>query len=351
MPKSPREKLLIQYRHDSMDRTAESTQATQGGIKHFYRKDRLSSEVQDAATRSIFQYDEHVLAQQQHTGEKVHSSLLATDLQRSVLNALDATQLTRLAYTVYGHHPSTNGLASLLGFNGEAPDPVTGHYHLGKGYRQFNPVLMRFNNPDSLSPFGKGGFNAYMYCGGDPMNWSDPNGHIRLSTILNARTVGAAVGVTGLTVAGIGYFTNNEAMAIGGLAAAGLGVAVAGGSAAQRFSKHRAQRIAAKTPVPARLSDEEAMGTLLDFVDPGRQKRNLARPPESASAATSQDSLSQVSTPSMARTPSVGASDPQPAQTDEAMMPGTTTQLVHHLKYGEKKSYWEFAGNRIRGKK
>ncbi|EGH35731.1 hypothetical protein PSYJA_44541, partial [Pseudomonas syringae pv. japonica str. M301072] len=38
---------------------------------------------------------------------------------------------------------------------------MTGHYLLGNGYRAFNPVLMRFNSPDSLSPFGEGGVNAY----------------------------------------------------------------------------------------------------------------------------------------------------------------------------------------------
>ena len=70
-----------------------------------------------------------------------------------------------------------SGLLSLLGFNGERPDPVTGCYLLGNGYRAFNPVLMRFNSPDSLSPFGKGGLNAYAYCSGDPVNLSDPSGH------------------------------------------------------------------------------------------------------------------------------------------------------------------------------
>jgi RHS repeat-associated protein len=103
--------------------------------------------------------------------------LLATDQQRSVLNALDATQPHLLAYTPYGHRPLANGLLSLLGFNGELPDPVTGHYHLGRGYRQFNPVLMRFNTPDSWSPFGSGGINAYAYCNGEPVLGADPTGH------------------------------------------------------------------------------------------------------------------------------------------------------------------------------
>lgn len=64
------------------------------------------------------------------------------------------------------------------GFNGEVADPLTGHYLLGNGYRAYNPVLMRFNSPDYLSPFGKGELNAYAYCAGDPINRVDPNGHI-----------------------------------------------------------------------------------------------------------------------------------------------------------------------------
>ena len=110
--------------------------------------------------------------------------LLATDQQRSVLNAIDANQPNAFAYTPYGHRPAEHGLLSLLGFNGEPPDPVTGHYHLGKGYRQFNPVLMRFNSPDSWSPFGRGGLNAYAYCSGDPVNLNDPTGHIKVPTLI-----------------------------------------------------------------------------------------------------------------------------------------------------------------------
>ncbi|WP_443217046.1 RHS repeat-associated core domain-containing protein [Pseudomonas sp. GM78] len=90
-----------------------------------------------------------------------------------------------MAYSPYGHRSAESGLLSLLGFNGERPDPVTGHYLLGNGYRAFNPVLMRFNSPDSSSPFGEGGPNTYMYCSGDPVNFADPTGHVRLAPSLN----------------------------------------------------------------------------------------------------------------------------------------------------------------------
>ena len=103
--------------------------------------------------------------------------LLATDQQQSVLNTLDGNGPRSIAYTPYGHRSPENGLLSLIGFNGEPPDALTGHYHLGNGYRQFNPVLMRFNSPDSWSPFGEGGLNAYAYCLGDPVNMTDFTGH------------------------------------------------------------------------------------------------------------------------------------------------------------------------------
>lgn len=77
-------------------------------------------------------------------------------------------------YSPYGYHLPSQGV---LGFEGDRRDPVTGHYHLGNGYRAFNPSLMRFNSPDNLSPFDRGGFNAYAYCQGDPVNYQDPSGH------------------------------------------------------------------------------------------------------------------------------------------------------------------------------
>nr|WP_180206015.1 RHS repeat-associated core domain-containing protein [Pseudomonas sp. SbOxS1]NYU06234.1 RHS repeat-associated core domain-containing protein [Pseudomonas sp. SbOxS1] len=179
MTTTPLQTVLCHYRYDALDRSITWTPDRQAGLQRFFCKDRLATEIQNAAQRSIFQQDEHVLAQQNRWGDKVDTTLLATDQQRSVLTAADSVQAHRIAYTPFGHRSLESGLLSLLGFNGERPDLVTGHYHLGHGYRQFNPVLMRFNSPDKLSPFGKGGINAYAYCGNDPVNWIDPNGSVR----------------------------------------------------------------------------------------------------------------------------------------------------------------------------
>jgi RHS repeat-associated protein len=175
---SPDKTLLCRYHYDPLDRLADCTPSAQAHTQRFYLKERLTSEIQGSVQRSIFQQGDQLLAQQQRQDDAVETTLLATDQQRSVLHALDATQPHPLAYTPYGHRPAENGLLSLLGFNGERADPVTGHYLLGNGYRAFNPVLMRFNSPDSLSPFGDGGLNAYAYCVGDPVNRLDPMGHV-----------------------------------------------------------------------------------------------------------------------------------------------------------------------------
>ncbi|WP_413796031.1 RHS repeat-associated core domain-containing protein, partial [Aeromonas dhakensis] len=83
-----------------------------------------------------------------------------------------------------------------LAFNGERCDPVTGLYHLGQGYRAYNPGLMRFHVADSLSPFGEGGINPYAYCLGDPVSLVDPTGHISWQAGL-----GIGLGKLGLIVA------------------------------------------------------------------------------------------------------------------------------------------------------
>nr|WP_157711058.1 RHS repeat-associated core domain-containing protein [Pseudomonas sp. PB120] len=146
--------------------------AGQSRRKRFYQRDQLATEIQDALGHQIFQSADRLLAERYKEGAPHAALLLMTDKQRSVLQTPDGES----AYTPYGHHAAVGECPGLLGFNGERPDPYTQHYLLGNGHRAFNPTLMRFNSPDSLSPFGKGGLNSYAYCQGDPVNRTDPTG-------------------------------------------------------------------------------------------------------------------------------------------------------------------------------
>jgi RHS repeat-associated protein len=124
---------------------------------------------------------------------------------------------------LYGWSPYGSGQAtdSLPGFNGEQVDPVSGTYHLGNGYRAYSPVLMRFTCPDSLSPFGGGGINPYAYCAGDPMNLTDPSGHLGQPDYFGGMLMAAA------TIAGLA-----AALLSGGLAIAAAGGVMAAVGAA-----------------------------------------------------------------------------------------------------------------------
>ncbi|WP_081997900.1 RHS repeat-associated core domain-containing protein [Pseudomonas sp. 11/12A] len=182
---------LCQYRYDALDRLTAQGLTDAPPLQRFYCKSRLATEIQGALRQTLFQHGDWLLAQQQQQGVEHATTLLAIDQQRSVLNTLKANhQAQPIAYAPYGHRQATNGWMSLMGFNGERPDPLTGHYLLGNGYRAFNPVLMRFNSPDSLSPFGKGGLNAYAYCSGDPVNKVDTTGHIAQPILLKKTSAG-----------------------------------------------------------------------------------------------------------------------------------------------------------------
>nr|WP_080290327.1 RHS repeat-associated core domain-containing protein [Pseudomonas syringae] len=170
--------VLCRYHYDPLDRLAGTIASDLTNTQLFFQQNRLATEIHGAVQRTIVQHEDQLLAQQQRLGSSSETTLLATDQQRSVLHLVDNAEVHSLAYNPYGHHPAESGLTSLLGFNGEHRDLVTGHYLLGNGYRAFNPVLMRFNSPDSLSPFDEGGINAYAYCEGDPVNFGDETGHI-----------------------------------------------------------------------------------------------------------------------------------------------------------------------------
>lgn len=231
----PRAARLIDYRYDPLDRLLGKTVAGQPASTHFYQDERLVTRCQGDEYQSFIQHDEHLLAQACRQGAKTEHVLLGTDQGRSVLQALKPEgQQQSHAYDAYGSRAPTAGLDSLLGFNGELRDPQTGCYLLGNGYRAYSPVLMRFQSPDNLSPFGAGGVNAYAYCLGDPLNLSDPTGHFSWRAILGIFIAVASIALTVVTLgtaapatgpALVGGLTLSTSAAIVNIAANTVGIA------------------------------------------------------------------------------------------------------------------------------
>lgn len=101
--------------------------------------------------------------------------LVACDRSNSVLKRLSATSTRSATYSPFGHCATPADDTAALAFNGQLQERDRA-YLLGS-YRGYNPELKRFASPDSFSPFGVGGLNAYAYCKGDPLNKVDPTGH------------------------------------------------------------------------------------------------------------------------------------------------------------------------------
>lgn len=167
---------LGRYFYDPLDRLTEIFSLAHASSRRFYCDNRLTTEIQGHLKCSIFQHDDQLLAQQSNSGATADTTLLTTDRQRSVLHAVTLDTTKPNIYSPYGFRCANSGWLSLIEFNGERRDPVTGYYLLGNGYRAFNPVLMRFNSSDESSPFGRGGLNCYSYCSGNPIGRQDPDG-------------------------------------------------------------------------------------------------------------------------------------------------------------------------------
>ena len=170
---------VTQYAYDPLDRLTTVATAAKPQTQRFYRKNRLITETQGSRQLHIVHSGSVLLAEREHDGNVTHVRALITDYQGSVLQTKDG----RTAYAPYGHRSNSAIETSRLGFNSQLADAMTGHYPLGNGHRFYNPVLMRFNSADKLSPFAEGGINSYAYCGGDPINRKDDNGQMWQSAI------------------------------------------------------------------------------------------------------------------------------------------------------------------------
>lgn len=110
--------------------------------------------------------------------------MLLGDHKNTLLSEASNGVVNQVAHTAYGHASAQQPISTQLHYNGQFSEPQTGWQLLGNGYRAYNPRLMKFLSPDSLSPFGEGGVNRYAYCEGEPVLSADPDGHSVFGNIL-----------------------------------------------------------------------------------------------------------------------------------------------------------------------
>ncbi|MDR2318572.1 MAG: RHS repeat-associated core domain-containing protein [Pseudomonas sp.] len=146
--------------------------------KRFYQGGKLRTVLDGATSTSHVHALKQSLAEVKRSVEARSVLALAVDSQGSILS--NASGGTR-SYTPYGNLSVSSAGSPSLAFNGEYKEWFTQHYLLGNGHRAYSTALRRFISPDRLSPFGKGGVNSYVYCQGDPVNFSDPSGQFRFA--------------------------------------------------------------------------------------------------------------------------------------------------------------------------
>jgi len=142
-------------------------------LRFFYKGNKLATLHTGTAQHTVVSANNQNLYET--TDQTSQLRLLATDAQDSTVITQSENQAT-IAYSPYGEDNCPPASPTVSRFTGQSWLPSGIGYLLGNGHRLFNPGMMRFHSPDSLSPFARGGLNAYAYCGNDPINRVDPSG-------------------------------------------------------------------------------------------------------------------------------------------------------------------------------
>lgn len=148
--------------------------------KFLYQNGELSTIITNEESLILFRHMAKLLSERSTTHGQ---ALTAGNQSNSILITKSAEKQDARAYSPYGYEPYFHTAFTTTGFNGKPIENFLEGYMLGNGHRLFKPETMRFYSPDEISPFGAGGLNAYAYCSGDPINFLDPSGRSRATTL------------------------------------------------------------------------------------------------------------------------------------------------------------------------
>lgn len=150
-------------------------------MNHFYKGSTLGTVITGSDSWTIVEAGLRIVALRTMRSGRCEIMKACSDQQGSILLWQYSSEPYHAHhdFTAYGYSRCLH--IDVASYHGVARDMLTGHYHFGRGYRQLNPVLMRFNSSDALSPFGAGGLNSYAFLLNEPVNGSDPTGAFKIS--------------------------------------------------------------------------------------------------------------------------------------------------------------------------
>lgn len=143
----------------------------------FYQGFSISTVIYNDKSTSIIRSGASPIAERTLNSTLNEPALLSIDTSNTPVSIARNENILGKVFSAYGYSSEEHREHSLIGFAGET-SIAAGKYLLGS-YRIFDPVLMRFHSPDNLSPFLAGSINCYGYCSGDPINNTDPTGHVK----------------------------------------------------------------------------------------------------------------------------------------------------------------------------
>jgi RHS repeat-associated protein len=255
--------VLSEYHYDALGKLVRQTMRD-GEAQRRYQGEIVSNQTVGDRVITYLGVEGSYFAQGEQ-GMGARSRLLATNDAHSPVMSVDVATSggEDFTYTPYGERSSSGAGDCLIGFNGESLDPVTGWYFLGNGYRVYNPALLRFHSPDCWSPFGQGGLNPYLYGGSDPINWSDPTGHLSAGA-----WVSIGIGIAGILF-GIVTLGAGAAISAGMIAGSGFIGAIAATSALSVTAATVGLLSSAVGIASAALEDNQQASSILGWVSMG----------------------------------------------------------------------------------
>ncbi|ACP26071.1 YD repeat containing protein [Sinorhizobium fredii NGR234] len=145
-------------------------------------------------------------------------------------------------YAAFGE-PANKAMATQKNYIGERFDPETGLMYLNARY--MDPSFGRFISPDDWNPTLAGvGTNRYAYAANDPINKSDPNGHIPVDEIWDALSLVYDLGKLGYGAAFDGEIYQEASVDLAvDAAAAAVPYVPAGASKVTRFFGKSATKV------------------------------------------------------------------------------------------------------------